>query len=60
MWKECIIYIQNIDCTRLSLWKKDVSRPNMQESNVRRECVLLTDTVLNICKAKSVKQITLI
>lgn len=32
----------------------------MQESNVRRECVLLTDTVLNICKAKSVKQITLI
>lgn len=32
----------------------------MQESNVRRECVLLTDTVLDICKAKSVKQITLI
>lgn len=32
----------------------------MKKGHAGRECVLLTDTVLNICKAKSVKQITLI
>lgn len=32
----------------------------MKKGHAGRECVLLTDTVLDICKAKSVKQITLI